>query len=54
MNMTIMTEPVFPSIPDRQWDWCAWLCGQEEEGPMGWGKTEQDAKDNLKEFLEEL
>jgi hypothetical protein len=47
----IVTDHVFPPIPVRQFDWCAWLDGQEEAGPRGWGETEAQAIDAL---LEEL
>ena len=28
-------------------EWSAWIEGNEEEGPYGSGKTEEEAKDNL-------
>jgi hypothetical protein len=31
--------------------WCAWL---DEEGPYGYGDTEQEAIDNLYEQIEDL
>lgn len=47
----IVTDYVYPPIPVRQFDWCAWLDGQEEEGPRGWGETKEQATDAL---LDEL
>lgn len=47
--MTIIkTEYIFPSIPIRWKDWLAYYDGQEE-GPQGWGRTEQEAIKDLKE-----
>lgn len=30
-------------IPLRQFDWCAYFDGEEEDGDYGYGRTEQDA-----------
>lgn len=49
----IRTANVFPPIPIRQFDWCAWVDGEEEDGPRGWGETEADAIADLKEILED-
>jgi hypothetical protein len=37
----------FPPIPDRQFDWCAYQDGEEEEGLRGYGKTKREALVNL-------
>ena len=45
----IKTEHVFPPIPTRGSDWCAWFDGEEELGGYGWGATEREAIESLKE-----
>jgi hypothetical protein len=34
-------------------DWCAYEDGKEE-GPIGWGKTEKEAKEDLLEQLNSM
>lgn len=51
--MKIITDYVRPAIPVRGLDWCAFIDGQEEKGPYGWGDTEAEAIENLKEQLAE-
>lgn len=47
----VITSHVFPPIPDRQFDYCACYDGDDEAGPRGWGRTEQEAiKDLLETF----
>ncbi len=41
--MKIVTTHVFPPIPDRNCDWCAFYEGQEEAGNYGWGATQERA-----------
>lgn len=43
----VVTTHVYPPIPDRQFDWCAYFDGEEEAGQYGWGATEQAAVDDL-------
>ncbi len=43
----IVTSHVYPPIPDRRWDWCAYHDGEEESGHYGWGRTEADALADL-------
>lgn len=38
--------------PLQDWNWCAWRDGEEKDGLRGWGKTEEEAIDDLK-WLEE-
>ena len=38
----VTTYHVNPPIPIRNWDWCAYF-NEQEEGLVGWGKTEYDA-----------
>jgi hypothetical protein len=48
----IITRFIYPPIPIRTCDWVAYYEGREE-GPTGWGETEQDAIETLKEIAEE-
>jgi hypothetical protein len=43
----IVTRHVFPPIPIRTSDWCAFFDGDEEVGLRGWGKTRAEAIDDL-------
>jgi hypothetical protein len=49
---TIRTSYVYPPIPTRRFDWCAWVDGHEE-GRIGYGATEAEATANLREQLDE-
>lgn len=42
-DRTIITDHVYPPIPMRNYDWCACYENDEEFGPQGWGRTEEDA-----------
>jgi hypothetical protein len=42
-----------PAIPLRNYDWCAYREGREEDGPYGWGRTRQDALTDLFNLEEE-
>jgi len=48
------TTYVHPPIPIRTSDWCACVEGDEEDGPYGWGATEDEAIEDLKEKLAEM
>jgi hypothetical protein len=51
MSRTIKTEHVYPPIPVRSFDWCAWYDDMDEETRgNGWGKTEAEAIADLKEI----
>lgn len=39
----IKTNHIFPPIPDRSMDWCAYYDGEEERGDYGYGPTEEAA-----------
>jgi cytochrome c peroxidase len=52
-ELTVKTAYDLKPIPDRRFDWQAWVDG-EEEMATGHGATEQAAKDDLKEWLEML
>lgn len=45
----ISTYFVFPPIPDRSFDLCAEYEEDDSEGLAGWGKTEAEAIQDLKE-----
>ena len=56
----IITSYVFPPIPLRQFDWCAYRDSYEPPdsdgvggGLIGWGRTEQDAINDLVQIEEE-
>ena len=51
--MTIKTVQVCPPIPCRSFDWCAYDSEGGEEGPYGWGQSEEEAKNDLWEQLDE-
>lgn len=54
----VVTANIFPPIPDRRFDWCAYRDGDEpnDNGSMmqGWGRTEQEAIDDLLRLMEEM
>ena len=55
--MKILTEFVYPPIPDRSNDWCAYL-DEYEPGSlpyclMGWGETKEKAIAELRMLLED-
>ena len=43
----VKTSFVNPPIPIRAFDWIAWIDGEEESMRYGYGRTEQEAKDEL-------
>ena len=45
----IITHHVYPPIPIRSFDWCAYFDGHEEAGGYGSGATEQEAIKDLSE-----
>jgi hypothetical protein len=53
----ICTRHVFPPIPLRDYDWCAWdeqhNPGAEYPHMVGWGKTQDDAIEDLLRLLDE-
>ena len=51
--MKIVTRYWAKPIPMRDFDWCAFVEGTEETGPTGYGESEQEAVDDLKELLDE-
>lgn len=46
--MKIVTQYICPPIPTRDHDWVAYEDGREEDGAYGYGKTEQEAIEDLK------
>jgi hypothetical protein len=44
----VVLKQVYPPIPDRRWDWCAWHDGEEEDTHhTGWGPTPEQALADL-------
>lgn len=43
----IRTRNICPPIPLRQFDWCAWIDGEEERQEYGYGRTEAEAISDL-------
>jgi hypothetical protein len=51
----IIAVNVFPPIPDRRFDWCAYHDGDEELAHRyGWGSSEADAVADLARLDEEF
>lgn len=45
----IITEHIYPPIPDRRYDWLAYRENSDPEtGSQGWGRTKEDAIEELK------
>lgn len=54
MSRKIVTSCQYPPIPIRQFDWCAYFDGTEEDGNYGWGATEEAAiADFIENYAEE-
>lgn len=51
--MKITTQHIHPPIPDRCFDWLATVEHMNEDGPQGWGKTEEEAIKDLKGQMED-
>jgi hypothetical protein len=51
--MKIITNYVFPPIPVRQFDWAAVFDNYEPGAHVGYGRTEQDAIDDLRQQWED-
>lgn len=49
MERKIVTSFVYPPIPVRDFDWCAYYDGEEEAGHYGYGRTEAEA---IQDFIE--
>lgn len=48
----IKTSFVYPPIPVRHHDWCAYYEGEEESKCYGWGETKEEAVLDLVEYYE--
>jgi hypothetical protein len=53
MEKKILTEFIYPPIRIRSCDWRAWIDGEEESGRYGYGKTQEQAIEDLKAQLED-
>ena len=49
----VITDHIYPPIPVRHMDWCAWFEGEEEAGGYGYGPTEADAIADLLDNADE-
>jgi hypothetical protein len=49
----IRTHWLFPPIPVRIYDWTAVLDSYEPDDPIGYGVTEQDAINDLRQQIED-
>lgn len=49
----VLTSFINPPIPVRAFDWVAWIDGEEESMRYGYGRTEQEARDELSNVLAE-
>ncbi len=47
----MITDFVYPPIPVRWFDWCAYLDGYEPGDAIGWGRTEAEAILDLEDLL---
>ena len=47
MTKKIVTIFLNPPIPVRDFDWCAYYDGEEENGNYGYGSTEAEAIEDL-------
>ena len=45
----VRVAQINPPIPVRSFDWMAWIDGQEESGPVGYGATKDKALLDLAE-----
>ncbi len=51
MIRKIITTNEFPPIPSRNYDWSACLEGWDLGEPIGYGSTEKEAIEELKELI---
>lgn len=51
--MKIITRYDPPPIPPREFDWSAVSDNYDHGDPVGFGRTEQEARDDLLELLEQ-
>lgn len=52
-HMDIVTTYICPPIPTRAFDWTATQDGYEPGDPIGYGRTQQEAIDDLLDQLED-
>ena len=52
--MKIKTEFIAPAVPGSMFDWTAWIDGEEEDGPSGYGVTEDAAIQDLRDQLDDI
>lgn len=52
--MIIRTLYIYPPIPDRRFDWSAVTDNYEPNMPIGYGRTEAEAIEDLKQLMEDV
>jgi len=52
--MTVETEFIRPPVPSTKYDWMAYVKGEEDSMPVGYGPTEAEALRDLAEQLSDL
>jgi hypothetical protein len=52
-DFKVNTSHVHPPIPVRDFDWSATFDGYEPGGPIGWGRTEEEAIADLRQKRED-
>ena len=53
MRLDIRTSYERPPIPTTRFDWCAWMDDTDETGPFGYGRTREEAVDDLERQIDE-
>lgn len=53
MPAKIMCNFIYPPIPYRGMDWCAYVDGTEEQDKYGYGETAQEAIADLKDRIDD-
>jgi hypothetical protein len=53
MAKKMIVTNIFPPIPIRDFDWCAFWDGEEEGGHYGYGKTKEEAVADLRRLDQE-
>ena len=52
-EIEVIVLRVYPPIPIRCFDWCAYYEGDDHDGPRGWGATREEAIAELKGITDE-
>jgi len=52
--LKVIVKQTNSPLPVRTHDWVAYIDGQEEDGPYGYGSTDDDAKRDLSDLSEQV